>query len=496
MGNKLLDGMKEDENITLTENLAKTYKSSLSDLVDFFGQAGAIRDRSQQEAINYFTKAHDEDPLLALRCLFYLRDIRGGQGERLTFRRILAYIGDAYPEYIAKNVQHIPEYGRWDDLFALIGTRAEPHIAQLIREQWEKDIHSERPSLLAKWLPSRYTSSDATRALAKIVKGYLGLHSAQYRKALSNLRAKIKIVERDMCAKRWGDIEYERVPSYAGKKYRKAFLRNDEERYREFLGAVERGEKTIKAKTLFPYDLVRLAWDRYDQTIDLQWKNLPNYCDTDDNALVICDTSGSMFQSLNPRPIDVSISLAIYFAERNKGAFHGYFLGFSGESELLQIRGRNLFEKVNNLSKAKWAMNTNLQAAFDRILNTAITRDVPPEEMPTRLFVISDMEFDQATSGSGGYGWSYHHYQNRSVTNFESIKRKYEQSGYTMPTLVFWNVSARQNQSPVTINDKGVWLVSGCSASTFKNLMKSKAPDAVELMLEVLNSDRYQVIEI
>lgn len=486
MVNKLLKGLEKESNYKSTENLALTHASSLSGLLDFFGLGGALRTRSNNDIISLFSRAFAEDPLLAMKCLFYFRDIRGGQGERKTFRTILNYLGTTHTAIIEKNLLNIPFFGRWDDLYSLVGTESEIMAFRAMKEQFIQDIESETPSLLGKWLKSINTSSKKSRELGRKTLKAFGIESEKlYRKALSDLRRKIKIVERKMCANQWKSIDYERVPSNASLLYRKAFKKHDPEGYQAYLDAVEKGEKEIKTKTLYPYDIIR-AVDRegYNRTLDLQWNNLPNYVQEGEYSIVVCDTSGSMVGGRRqPEPIHVSVSLAMYFAERNKGPFENSFITFSAQPNLQKIVGGNIYEKYRNLCRAHWEMNTNLIAVFELILKTALKYNITPEEMIKKIYIISDMEFDRAC-------------RRNDKTNFQFIREMYDKTPYEMPGLVFWNVDARQDQSPITVDDRGVFLVSGCSPSIFESLMRSEAIGPVDLMLEVLNKERYDRVVI
>lgn len=500
--NNLLDGLKEENNETLTENLARTFKSTKSSLVDLFSMGGAVRNREESEVISLFSKALSEDKLLALKCMFYLRDIRGGQGERKTFRLMYRYLAEINPKLAIANIAHVMYYGRWDDYFCLRGTRAEIAFLGLVLKQLEIDLvdmNSNKPiSLLAKWLPSENASSKKTKEMARYIRHKLGYNSKEYRKILSKLRKHIKIVERSMCANEWNEIDYEKVPSRAAMIYRQAFKRHDEEGYEAYLESVEKGEKEIKASTLYPYDLVRAIAmkNKYDKTLDLQWKNQKDW--KVENSLVVCDTSGSMgsFGSKgyrDPEPIYVSVGLALYFAERNEGAFHDHFITFSVRPELQEIIGDDIYTKLVNLSRAHWDGNTNFQAVFDLILRVAQKNNINNDDMVRKIYVISDMEFDMA-GGHERYDWEIG--RRTQPTNFEAIKQKYINAGYDMPMLVFWNVDSRQNNVPVMADERNVLLVSGSSPSIFKTLMSGKSYTPYDIMLETLNSERYDRIKL
>lgn len=334
-------------------------------------------------------------------------------------------------------------------------------------------------SLLGKWLKGINTSSAESRDLGRLTAKHFGLSNQQYRKLLSFIRNKIDIVERKMTAKNWSEIFYQKVPSRASMIYRKAFYKHDEIRYSDFISKVEKGEVAIKAATLYPYDLV----DKYinkglpnDRTLNVQWEALPDYVEGENvNALVVADVSGSM----SGLPMAVSISLAIYFAERNNGPFKNYFMCFSNKSELQKVVGSNLYEKVANLSRAHWQQNTNIQAIFDNLLKHAVDNNCAKNELPSRIFIVSDMEFDICASNK---------------TNFDIIKTKYEQAGYEMPKLVFWNVNSRQNNVPINKDERGIYLVSGCSPSIFRDVLNTNAKSGVQLMMKVLDGERYNKI--
>jgi len=478
--NPLWNSMKDETNYTRTENAALTLKSTQSKVLDLFSMGGALRTRKQDEVEQMISQALAEDFNLGLKCLFYLRDIRGGQGERRTFRTGLDILSKYYPKEAQKIVSLIPEYGRWDDILSLEGV----DIKNFLLKQISNDHDSENPSLLAKWLPSENASSKKTKALARALRKYLGLSSKNYRMILSSLRSDLNLVETQMSENLWNTINYSHVPSKANLKYKSAFMKHDEPRYTKFLESVEKGEVKINASTLFPYEIIRdVRKGKSDKALDVLWNNLPDYVRKDDKGIVVADVSGSMGWSNEGLPMNVSISLAMYFAERNVGPFANKFITFSGRPELQDVMGNTLSQKVKNLENAHWQQNTNLQAVFDLILNTAKQNNVSQEDLPKTIYIVSDMEFDSATSSWG----------EREQTNFEAIKQKYTDAGYEMPVLVFWNVDSRQKNVPVKQDENGVILVSGCSPSIFKMVMEKTTP--YKFMLKVLNSDRYKLIE-
>ena len=424
-----------------------------------------------------FKKAFAEDNEKAIRILFYLRDVRGGQGERDLFRICLEWLGENEKEVFEKIVNFVPEYGRFDDLFF-----DNDKCFEILREQLKEDgkslyLPDKSPSLLAKWMPTINASSEKTKAKAKWMAEKLGFNSIGYRKLLRDIRKKLAVVEEKMSAQKWEEINYSAVPSQASRIYKNAFKKHDEERYGKFIEKATKGEVKINASTLYPYQIYNSVNRDYSATLEALWNQLPDYTQGK-NALVVADVSGSMCGD----PMSVSVSLALYFAERNKGQFKDYFITFSGNPKLQKVVGKNLRDKMRNLERADWEMNTDLQKVFELILNTGRNNKVSQEEMPETIYIISDMEFDQATQSG------------RRVTNYDVIKEKYSESGYKLPNIVFWNVNARGGNLPVQQNENGVAMVSGFSPVIFKMAVENKTPEQV--MLDTINSERYNKIKL
>lgn len=488
--NPLIAGLAQASNYTTTENGALTNKSSLSHVVDWFALGGALRTRTDADVINLFSKAFAEDPLRALKILFYFRDCRGGQGERKTFQTCLKWLANNHKDVVLANLENIPFFGRWDDLYCLFGTKVESNMLDLVVDQLRQDIlafkKGDSVSLLAKWLPSENTSSQETRLQGRKVREFMGITQKQYRKTLSQLRKHLNVVETQMCNNDWKSINFEKVPSKASMIYKGAFKKHQQERYVDYLSKVEKGEAKINAGTLYPYEIVRDVMRNHDstllKTLDMQWKNQIDYlADNPHKGIVVADVSGSMTMGTG-LPILVSISLAIYFAERNLGPFKDCFLTFSNDSRLERVIGSTLEEKVSNLTRAHWGMSTNLQSCFDTVLNTAIKNKVKECDMPSVIYIITDGEFNSMSNGN--------------LTNFEAIKQKYKISGYNMPKLVFWNVNSRNDQVPVTINDRGVCLVSGCSPSILKSVLSGKEFTPLAILDETINKIRYDRVTL
>lgn len=473
-----INGMKT------TENGATAYSTTNSKVYDMFALGAAYRQRSVEDCITLFENAFNEDALLAMKCLFYIRDIRGGQGERRFTRECLKWLANNHEDMVHFNIELIPEFGRWDDLYALYGTKCWDSALALIKSQLILDLDSKTPSLLAKWLKSENASSTETKRLAEATRVGLGLTPKTYRHALSLLRQRINIVERLMSENRWDEIEFDKLPSKAGIKYKNAFARRDiiREKYRDF--AMDTTTK-VNASALYPYEVVNKALSaRGDVDVAMvqkYWDNLPDYTGGDDaNVMVMADVSGSMYSGVGSvRPVDMSIAMALYFAEKQKGEFKGNFMTFSRNPQFVTVRGKNFCEKVRNVYNADWGYNTDLVAAFRLILRTAKKNRVPNEDMPKTLMIVSDMEIDSANP--------YH-----NETEMEMVKREFEDAGYEMPHLIFWNVNARND----TILDRadGTTCVSGCSPVIFEQVLSGKS--GYDLMLEKLNSERYAKVVV
>lgn len=480
MSEKFITGMINEDNITLTENSMLAVKSTLDDVLDFFGTSGALRKRTDLEITQKFSKAFNQDAELALKALFYTRDIRGGLGERRTFRVILNFLGDVHPEVLKPLLYLIPEYGRWDDVFSLFGTALETDALNLVGAQMDLDLKYLRESehgtisLLGKWLPS--VGPNAAK-----IRNHFNISPRSYRHILSALRKKLDIVERKMSAKEWDKITYQFVPSNAMLKYRKAFSRNDTERFVEYLESVKKGVKEIKATTLYPYDLIgkyRKTWN-FDEVVEAQWKALPNYIEGEHNILIMADTSGSMTWD-GGRPIDTSVGLALYFAERNSGPYHNKFMTFSSSPQFVDVKGKTLFEQYKNAVNAEWGGSTNIMAAMRMILKVAVANKLTSKDLPKALVIVSDMEFDHCASVD--------------TTMFAAVTKEFNNAGFELPKIVFWNVNSRNDVFHATANDSGVYLVSGQSVSAFKGLVTHLSGSAVDYMLKVLNDPRYEKI--
>ena len=509
--NTFLTGMKSATNYTITENGALTHKSTMNDLLDLFAMGAAYRTRSDEDVILLFKNAFAADPKYALKCLFYIRDVRGGQGERRFFRVVTKWLAKNETEAMKRNLPHIPEYGRWDDLFVFIGTPLEADALNIVKHQLALDVQCKTPSLLAKWMPSENTSSARTVAQAKVIRKFLGMTPKQYRKVLSTLRARIKVLERLMSEGRWDEIEFDKIPSKAGLKYKNAFARHDIERMKKnpevksYADFAKDTTTKVNAKDLYPYEVVAKAgevmgctgyWytraakpmDDTDRLmVNKYWENLADYFNGKSfNGLAVVDTSGSMWGTDASAPINVAISLGMYCAEKAKGPFAGHYVSFSSRPQLIAVEGADFCDKVARIWRTNLCENTNIEATFDMLLRTAIANDCSQDDLPQNILILSDMEFDQGT------GHRYYNSQSPQ-TLMESIRDKWARAGYRVPHLVYWNIQARQNNIPEKLGCGLISYVSGMSASIFEQILSGKT--GMDLMLEVLDGERYAVIQ-
>ena len=502
--NELLKSMKEATNKTYTQNGAVTYKSTLSKVYDLFAQGAAMRGASDNDCVRMFASAYSEMPEMALKCLFYLRDIRGGQGERRFFRLAIKWLAMYHKEEMEHLIALIPEYGRYDDLFELFGTPLEDEMVAYVYHVIQKN----EDHLIYKWMPSVNASSRNTQERGRKFAHEFGMTEREYRKMLTEGRKYCNLVETLMSQNRWNEIEFQKLPSRAGILYSKAFARREEtkDRYTAFMSS----DKTkVNAGTLYPYDVVKKArevmrnddyWYNRHKNMPLDdvnrlaankyWDNLTDYFNGATlNALCVCDTSGSMTSGYGTKvaPIDVAIALSLYTAERAKGPFQGHFISFSSRPQLIEVEGVDFCDKVERIYLQNLCENTNIEATFDLVLNTAIRNHLAQEDLPENLIIVSDMQFDMAR---GSY-WG--HNEEDTATLMEKIEHKWNQAGYAMPRLIFWNVNAATGAGNIPMKDQdGVTFVSGASPAIFTSIMTGKTGQ--DLMYEALLAPRYQAV--
>lgn len=480
------EAMKNESAWTRTENGAVALNTTGNACLDLFGTIGALRDADHLRIARMFEDAYKEDPLLATKIAFYARDIRKGLGERRVFRTIIGYLAHNHPEALRPNLDLIGVFGRYDDLYCLIGTPLEDDMWAAMKKQFEEDVRNlhegNAVSLLAKWIKTADASSANTRKLGILTAKRLGYPVYNFKRIVRTLRKRIGVVESLMSAGRWNEIQYSAVPSRAMMIYRKAFAKHDAERFTEFTADAVAGKEKINSSVLYPYDLVEKIWRwrsaKEDDVVEAQWRQLPNYVEPGTNAIVIADTSGSM----TGRPINTAIGLAIYFAERNVGAYHNMWMSFSANPKIHRLKGDTLAQKINSLDMSDWMMNTDLKAALKLVLDIAEKNEVAPEEMPKSLIVISDMEID--------------HCGNKNWTFYDRMAHKFEEHGYQIPNIIFWNVNSRNDVFHADGKRKGVQLCSGQSTTVFKEMLSCIGMTPVEAMHKVIDSERYNCITI
>ena len=446
----------------VTENGAITHSTSSNFLLDLFFICGAARNIAESQIIALFERAYATDKQIAAKILFWARDARGGAGERRFFQIIMKHINATYPDVYDQLAIHIPEFGYWKDVF-VIEKSNENNL------NWLKTTFEESPNanLLAKWFPRKGPWFVAMHK-------YMKMTPKEFRHYIVKLT---KVVETQMCARDWSSIKYEQVPSIAMNKYRKAFFKRDLERMTAFIADVHDGKTKINAAVLFPHQLYQAINKGEDASaVEAQWNALPDYMEgTTERIIPVCDVSGSM----DGVPMDVSVALGIYISERNKGIFKDAFITFSDNPTMEHLTG-SLAQRMRQLDSAQWSMNTNLQAVFTLILQSAVREKLPLDEMPTKVLIISDMEFDSACHD----------------TNLDAIRSKYQAAGYELPQIVFWNVNGRVGNSPAKKDDRGIGLVSGFSPAILKSVLKGEIYSPEQLMMDTLNVDRYKMIRI
>jgi len=465
--------MVENQNVTLTDNGMITNPTSLNKCVDLFFSIGSMRGKSKDKVVNLFNEAYNENPLVASKILFWVRDVRSGAGERQTFRDVISYLTTNSPQTVRKNIGLIPEFGRWDDVLVLLGTELEDDMFSLI-----KTALSNGDGLCAKWMPRKGVVANKLRKLFKTT-------PKQYRKMLVGLT---NVVESKMCAKDWEKIDYSKLPSLASSRYQKSFNKNDNERYNEYKKSLEDGTAKVNAGALYPYDIVKSMSMGGDKIVsEKQWESLPNWLEGSvERILPVVDVSGSMCVEVGGNPnlscMDVAVSLGMYISERNEGSFKDAFITFSSNPQLQYLTG-TLSERLHQLRRAEWGMSTDLEAVFNLILHQAKMNNVPESNMPTKILILSDMQFNQAT-------------RRDSLGAQSMIESMYEELGYTKPDIIYWNLNAKGGNFPVEFDKNGTALVSGFSPSILKSLLGGKNMTPESIMMDTVNDERYGVVTV
>lgn len=527
-------------NLTFTENGANALKSTTSAVLDLFVKAPSMlkpKDDDIEELKSLIRSAIEEDPQLTLKCIFYLGDIREGAGVRKVFTESIRLLAKEYPKMLKFVLPQIPEFSRWDVLVkALLYTDFEDALTGIIRCQLESDLESTTPSLCAKWLPSPSSSSKNTRKLGRRLSHLLNFSGKKltgdpdidneikkedniiFSKIIVKLRRDLDIVEHYIATIDYDKIDYSKIPSVALNRYQSLFLKYDKARFMKWVYEAAEGKAKINSKRLYPFEIIKNILDnslhfpyiRSENRIsmtkailsDAQWKNMEDVIEGKElNWLVMADVSGSM-NDYDNIPIATSIATAIYCAEKTQGVFHNKFMTFSKKPEIVDIKGDTICEKVENAYRANWGFNTDLEKAFDLILEVAVKNKLKQEELPQTLLIISDMGFDEAR------GQYYYHGNEDSKTLFNEIQEKFNKYGYEMPTCVFWNVNA-DVKFPVDSEEQGCILLSGYSNNNFRALLgadliqeEPKLIDTTEKvivtpyesMVSILNSERYEKI--
>ena len=472
MATSQTDMVKTDENVTLTENGMVTNPTTLNKCVDLFFSIGAMRGKSQDKVVSLFNEAYNENPLVASKLLFWSRDVRSGAGERQIFRDIITHLVTTSPQTVRNNIGLIPEFGRWDDVLVLVGTELEGDMFTLIKESLTNG-----DALCAKWMPRKGIVANRLRKLFKYT-------PKEYRKMLVNLT---NVVETKMCANDWESIDYSKLPSLASSRYQKSFVKNDYDGYDEYKKDLVAGTAKVNAGAVYPYDIIKSISQGGDTVVsEKQWESLPNWMEgSNERVLPVVDVSGSMCCPAggndNLSCMDVAISLGMYISERNEGNFKDAFITFSNTPQLQYLTG-GLTERILQLRRADWGMSTDLEAVFSLILEQAKLNDIPQDKMPTKIMILSDMQFNQATRSDLG-----------SQSMIESM---YEIAGYKKPDIIYWNLNASGSNFPVEFNENGTALVSGFSPSILKPLLAGKNMTPESIMMDTVNDERYSVVTI
>jgi hypothetical protein len=471
MSNIKIDKM-EEQNVTLTDNGMVTNPTTLNSCVDLFFSIGSMRGKSKDKVVKLFSEAFNENPLVSTKILFWVRDVRGGAGERQVFRDIISHLVNDTPQTVRKNISLIPEFGRWDDILVLLGTELEDDMFSLI-----KTALSNGDGLCAKWMPRKGEVANKLRRLFKVT-------PKQYRKMLVELT---NVVETKMCAKEWEKIDYSKLPSLASSRYQKSFNRNDSQRYEEYKQSLLEGTTKINAGAVYPYDIIKSMENGGDDVVNnAQWDSLPNWMEGSvERILPVVDVSGSMSCPVggnsNLTCMNVAISLGMYISERNEGGFKDAFITFSESPQLEYLTG-NLRQRYNQLSRADWGMSTNLEKVFQLILKQAKNKNISEDVMPTKILILSDMQFNVASR--------------REFNSQSMIESMYEEAGYKIPDIIYWNLNASGGNFPVEFDKNGTALVSGFSPSILKSILGGKNMTPESIMMDTVNDERYSVITI
>lgn len=535
-----------DQGRAFTQNGAPSYETTGDARLDLFGKV--CRDTPIELLHVLLERSWKVDPLDTLRIIFHLRDCRsdataGGKGEREQFYRAITWLSLARSDVtgpskfgidiVGRNLEHIPFYGSYKDYLHFLDVPQIPsfwgiiqknaaeslrtEMLRLFAAQLRKDLRSienGKPfeiSLAAKYAPTEGCHHDKTYKAVSLFCKQLEVSKESYRKnIIGPLRRQLDqnsiLLERHLTnnVSDWESINFSKIPSLALKKYKKALQRHQPERYNEWTRHVSEGTATMNTGRLMPYEMVApYAISEHgtcpaDDTIEAQWisyiTNARKNLKAPFRALAVVDTSGSMYSTSGkgPKPIHVALSLGLLIAELTTGPFQGRFFTFSSNPVLQTIGGATLRNKIAGMKTASWGQSTDFNKTFRTLLNEAVENSTPAENMPETIFVFSDMQFDVASGENSVYTSS----PLAPRTNFEVLKILYEEKGYTLPRLVFWNLSGSYRDFPVPENGSNVTYVGGFSADILNAILENGNLTPVDLMLRVIRSERYQRITL
>lgn len=543
MKDLLMKDYLKKSNKTTTDNGAKAFKSTLDACVDLFAVGGSSRKMDEDELMKLMSIALSEDTETALKVIFYLSDIREGQGERRFLKIALNVLKQEYPNILMKFIEEIPELTRWDYLYTFLEqdlkvkysivpsevrvgramyentakmkkikdgytfnmSKFSKQALEVIKAEWSKEIGEDKTSLMYKWLKSLNTSSILSRTLGSITRNYLKVTPKQYNKRLKKARKYLDVVERKMSKNKWEKINYSHVPSKANVRYAQAFDRHDHVRYQEYLDSVNNGETKMNTSVLYPHDVIHqymlnananrgsfLKHSTYGNTctttynetaLETVWKNLPNFLEgSTESILPIIDTSYSMWNRISNdsdlRAIEIAVGLGIYFSERLEGEYKNHWINFSSRPTFQKIHGNTLTAKIANLDYSNWDMSTDFNAVFDLILGVAVKNKLDQSQLPTKILVVSDMQFNGHTK----------------MSNFKEIKKKFKEHGYKLPQIVFWQVNATDSRVPVKFDTNGTALVSGYNPIICKTIINGDIKTPLAMMYKAISNEKYSKI--
>ena len=500
-------------NISITENGAVGFKTTNSKILDFNYMITSMRNMDEKEIVKRFREAYNENPMLMMRFLFYVGDIKEGLGERRTFNICMKDLAKHGQQRMVNSLIQLftTDMRRFDDIYNLIEIPGcKKAVGAFIKQQFYADLKNMKEgkpiSLLAKWLKSPNTSSKESRHFAGMTREMLGINTREYQKKLAQMRKYIDVVERKMSSNNWQAIDYEAVPSKANLIYNNAFLKHDEERRRAYLEGLKKGEAKINASVLMPHEIVHKYSTHsyscrlkvYDETLEQLWKNLPDLVNGDSTTLVVADGSGSMTSTIKGTKVsalEVANALAIYFAERARGAFKNTYITFSNTPQLVHFKSEwSLRDKLVEALKHNEVASTNIEAVFDLLLNTAIKYNMKQEDIPANILILSDGEYNSmCCAGIRGTGWN-RSYVPVDANLFKHIEKKWNDAGYKMCRLIFWNLLSRTGTIPMKENENGVILVSGFSVNTLKMVMNNETDPYIALVHTVM-APRYDIVQ-